>query len=233
MYACKERIDYADTLPDDITETENNSDTDVTIKGDINKEDFVHILNSIVYTNKDKMADTTKRTITFDIEDQFSRTKIVDYLNLNVFKQRSNLTISGDCSGDRDAPLYFKQGIRLCDTLQINIGSCMQTVDTMVVNISPNPVQGEKIYIAAPYLKRHHLSLVTTATGFIVYGIATVSQYTEVMYHIKYVFSALPIKDITRKITVSLFFFFFLLHKGKSKYQTLQGKRFPMLWASH
>ena len=209
MYACKERIDYADTLPDDITETENNSDTDVTIKGDINKEDFVHILNSIVYTNKDKMADTTKRTITFDIEDQFSRTKIVDYLNLNVFKQRSNLTISGDCSGDRDAPLYFKQGIRLCDTLQINIGSCIQTVDTMVVNISPNPVQGEKIYIAAPYLKRHHLSLVTTATGFIVYGIATVSQYTEVMYHIKYVFSALPIKDITRKITVSLFFFFF------------------------
>lgn len=209
MYACKERIDYADTLPDDITETENNSDTDVTIKGDINKEDFVHILNSIVYTNKDKMADTTKRTITFDIEDQFSRTKIVDYLNLNVFKQRSNLTISGDCSGDRDAPLYFKQGIRLCDTLQINIGSCIQTVDTMVVNISPNPVQGGKIYIAAPYLKRHHLSLVTTATGFIVYGIATVSQYTEVMYHIKYVFSALPIKDITRKITVSLFFFFF------------------------
>ena len=232
MYACKERIDYADTLPDDITETENNSDTDVTIKGDINKEDFVHILNSIVYTNKDKMADTTKRTITFDIEDQFSRTKIVDYLNLNMFKQRSNLTISGDCSGDRDAPLYFKQGIRLCDTLEINIGSCIQTVDTMVVNISPNPVQGEKIYIAAPYLKRHHLSLVTTATGFIVYGIATVSQYTEVMYHIKYVFSALPIKDITRKITVSLFFFF-LLHKGKSKYQTLQGKRFPMLWASH
>ena len=211
MYACKERIDYADTLPDDITETENNSGTNVTIKGDINKEDFVHVLNSIVYTNKDEMAETTKRTITFDIEDQFSRTKIVDDLNLNMFKQRSNLSISGDCSGDRDAPLYFKQGIRLCDNLQVSIESCVQAIDAMVVNISPNPVQ-EKIYIAPPYLKRHHLSLVTTATGFIVYGIATVSQYTEVMYHIKYAFSTLLMKDITRKITVILFSFFEIPH---------------------
>ena len=212
MYACKERIDYADTLPDGITETENISGTNVTIKGDINKEDFVDVLNSIVYTNKDEMADTTKRTITFDIEDQFSRTKIVDDLNLNMFKQRSNFSISGDCSGDRDAPLYFKQGIRLCDNLQVSIESCVQAIDAMVVNISPNPVQGEKIYIAPPYLKRHHLSLVTTATGFIVYGIATVSQYTEVMYHIKYAFSTLLMKDITRKITVILFSFFEIPH---------------------
>lgn len=203
LLECNERLEYSRGTRD-LDEEINQNGNQLSLQGDINKSDFIQTLSDIIYYNSDDMGVTSQHKIHFHVKDLFTTVQDSDEINVKMLKTKPNVTLSGNCNGIRDNVLFFKQGIRLCTKLKINIKGCVQTLDALHLSISPKPTKSEKIYIASPFLRRHHLTLKATETGFVVYGIASVSQYTEILYHIKYSFNGILRDDLQRTVSMVL-----------------------------
>ena len=201
---CKEKLKYASQLPSGIEEEEIDGENRLILGGISDKQGWQRIMDDIIYVNIANFPENGKRNVLVEVQDSSRKTVVSKEISVVFERKRSEIKLQGICDGQRDAQMLFKQGIRLCGTLKIVMNGCAQTVDFLRIDVEPVLSKKEKIYIASAYLKRHQLTLVPIKSGFFVYGVAGVSQYNEILSHIKYSYNGILTAEIIRTIKVSI-----------------------------
>ncbi|XP_066926923.1 calsyntenin-1-like [Clytia hemisphaerica] len=121
--------------------------------------------------------------------------------SIQTSREQPSLTITG-CQDN--------QGTRICADAEIKSKGCLKTVDSLTIISNELLEKHEKLTIPTAYIHRYKLTLKTIDKGLIVYGVASIEDYTHILKQIKLVnpSSAIAsnINDITKrsfKVTAS------------------------------
>lgn len=196
---CREKLQIASRLPSGIKVT--NSVNSVTIEGYSEEKHFSESLGDIVYMNNAQYPVHAERHVAVEVTNQVTKKTTKGEVRVKIQRKEPSIVIQGDCNEHGTA--LTTQGIKLCRDINIYMTGCEQVLDSLVVIVKPQMSKKEKVFIAQAYIKRHRLTLVTTETGFVVYGSAMVGQYAELLRHVKYSSSGYLVGESTRTAVVS------------------------------
>ncbi|XP_057305122.1 calsyntenin-2-like isoform X2 [Hydractinia symbiolongicarpus] len=200
LLACREKLQIASRLPSGIKVT--NGVNSLTIEGYSEEKHFSESLGDIVYMNNAQYPVHAERHIAVEVTNQVTKKTTKEKVRVKIQRKEPSIVIQGDCN--EHGTSLTTQGIKLCRDINIYMTGCEQVLDSLVVNVKPQMSKKEKVFIAQAYIKRHRLTLVTTETGFVVYGSAMVSQYAELLRHIKYSSSGYIVGESTRIAMISV-----------------------------
>ena len=196
----------ASPLPDDL-QLESSSDGDsIEISGRADVETIRRLLNDVVYTNTGTHTPPNeKREVLFRVENTDTKKYLEKTSVVAISRTKSEMTLSGKCGGEKSFEDFSKQGIRLCDGIQVSMSGCTDEIESAIVEVEPEMLKAEKIFVNPSSLKRYELNMLKLRNGFMLTGSTDHSVYTKVLQMIKYVYSGKVKDTFTRTIKVRLF----------------------------
>ena len=183
LQKCKESVFLYFKTPSSFVETREEDDQSLSLLSSGNSHDLQGVIDDLVYLNTNNIPVRRERTLKFSIEDLETFEKYKQEVIVQAARHDSKLLVEGTC------PFTFhkKSSIsRLCNDIQVSSQNCNQVVDTLRVSSVEPLDNSERVFIPSTYLNRYKLNVQTSKYGFVVYGIATIKEYSHIMRQIKY-----------------------------------------------
>lgn len=204
---CKDSLSLSVNLPPSITE-ENTTDGSLIFHGSGDKHLVKKLLNEITYINNNEISFARQRRVTFTATNLRKNLRVTRDVAISINKTQPSISVFGECEHT-----YNKsQDVKLCDRLQISMNGCSLLLDSMLVQIDQFSQENrERLYVAESLIKKYGLKQRQIRNGFVVHGLTSVENYSDVMQNIRYHSTAVPMTDekCYRKISVWIVFFFY------------------------
>jgi hypothetical protein len=159
------------------------------------------VIDNLVYSNTNNIQVPTDRRVTIGIENLDTHENIDQEIVINAHVGDQKLLIEGTCPrvANKQNSIF-----RLCNDVRVSSKSCYNTIDTLSV-LSAEPLDNSvRVYIPSAYLNRYKLNSWTSEYGFVVYGVATVEEYSHLIKQIKYSNNGLMNKNVKHVFKVQL-----------------------------
>ena len=190
ILSCKEKIAFTAPLASNFQISMSNEDKSFHLFGKGNPQTIEEMLHGVAYHNLRPYPTPGKRYVKVKLEID-GKEMPTDSLTVHVPKSYGpQIRLVGKCSSLlKSVAGSSRKGIKFCDEIKAHVEGCLRILDQADVLVAPELENGEEIFVHESILKKYGLTTKLTSAGMNIIGVASVSEYSEVLSNLMLVLS--------------------------------------------